>query len=112
MCPYSGGRSLPAGEVYPAVHDWMAMTDFLTEINQGPLVVPHRAEDTGIRRGALQELALKKPYLHGEVKVMDLNNPLFFSLGGGGGNFHFFLQKQLFEVKGKNSGSNPISASQ
>ena len=51
--------------MYPSVHNWTHMTDFLTEMNQGPLVVPHRIERTGIRRGLLEDLALKILYLHG-----------------------------------------------
>src|SRR5260221_11073946 len=96
MCPYSGGRSLPAGEVYPAVHDWMAMTDFLTEINQGPLVVPHRAEDTGIRRGVLEEPALKILVIKGGRNRMGQSKHLCLRLWVGGAMLHFFHAHEDF----------------
>jgi MoxR-like ATPase len=100
------------GEVYPAVHDWKVMTDFLMEINQGPLAVPHRAEDTGIRRGLLEDLALKILYLNGEMTLMDLSNHLCLSLGVVDEIFQFFRKEQLCEVKGMSGGTHRIAASQ
>jgi hypothetical protein len=57
------------------------MTDFLTEMNQGPLVVPQRIERTGVRRGLLEDLALKVLYLGGEMNLIELSDHLCLSLG-------------------------------
>src|SRR5260370_42372492 len=111
MWLYSMGRSLPVGEVYPAVHNWTSMTDFLTEINQGPLVVPHRADGTGIRRGLLEDLALKIQYLNGEMTLLDLSNHLCLSLGVVDEIFQFFRKERLCEVKGMSGGTHRIAAS-
>src|SRR5438309_6939723 len=75
------------------------MTDFLTEMNQGPLVVPHRIERTGIRRGLLEDLALKFLYLNGEMTLIELSDHLCLSLGVVEEVSHFFVKERLGEVK-------------
>ena len=100
------------GEVYPVVHDWMVMTDFLTEINQGPLLTPHTVEDTGIRRGMLEDLTLKVLYLNGEMSLLELSNYLCLSLGVVDEIFQFFRKERLCEVKGMTGGTHRIAASQ
>src|SRR2546422_8457533 len=102
----------PAGKVYPSVHNWTHMTDFLTEMNQGPLVVPHRIERTGIRRGLLEDLALKILYLNGEMSLVELSNHMCLSLGVIEGIFQFFRKEQLCEVKGMVGGSHRVIASE
>ena len=87
------------------------MTDFLTEMNQGPLVVPHRVERTGIRRGMLEDLALKVLYLHGEMTLIDLSNHLCLSLGVVEEIFQYFRKERLCEVKGMSGGTHRIAAS-
>ena len=87
------------------------MTDFLTEMNQGPLVVPHRIERTGIRRGMLEDLALKVLYLHGEMTLIELSNHLCLSLGVIEEVFQFFRKERLCEVKGMSGGTHRIAAS-
>jgi MoxR-like ATPase len=87
------------------------MTDFLTEMNQGPLLVPHRMERTGIRRGLLEDLALKILYLNGEMTLIELSNHLCLSLGVVEEIFQFFRKERLCEVKGMTGGTHRIAAS-
>ena len=87
------------------------MTDFLTEMNQGPLVVPHRIEGTGVRRGLLEDLALKVVYLGGEMSLLELSNHLCLSLGAVEEIFQFFRKERLCEVKGMSGGTHRIAAS-
>jgi hypothetical protein len=97
--------------VYPSVHEWNAMTDFLTEMNQGPLVVPHQIERTGIRRGLLEDLALKILYLNGEMTLVQLSDPLCLSLGVVEEIFQFLRKERLCEVKGMSGGTHRIATS-
>jgi len=46
------------------------MSDLVTEMNEGPLVAPQQIERTGIRRGLLEDLALKILYLNGEMTLL------------------------------------------
>src|ERR1051326_3632372 len=85
------------------------MTDFLTEMNQGPLVVPHHIERTGIRRGLLEDLALKILYLNGEMTLINLSNYLCLSLGVVEEIFHFFCKERLCEVRGMSGGTHRIA---
>jgi MoxR-like ATPase len=87
------------------------MTDFLTEMNQGPLVMPHRIERTGIRRGLLEDLALKILYLSGEMTLIDLSDRLCLSLGVVEEIFQFFRKEGLCEVKGMSGGTHRIASS-
>lgn len=87
------------------------MTDFLTEMNQGPLLVPHRMESTGIRHGLLEDLALKILYLNGEMTLIELSNHLCLSLGVVEEIFQFFRKERLCEVKGMTGGTHRIAAS-
>src|SRR6202166_342782 len=112
MCPYTRGRSSPVGKVYPAVHYRTAMTEFIAELNQGPLVVPQRVEDTGVRRGLLEDLTLKVLYLNGEMSLLQLSNYLCLSLGVVDEIFQFFRKERLCEVKGLTGGTHRIVASQ
>jgi MoxR-like ATPase len=87
------------------------MTDFLTEMNQGPLVVPHQVERTGIRRGLLEDLALKILYLNGEMTLVQLSDQLCLSLGVVEEIFQYFRKERLCEVKGMSGGTHRIAAS-
>jgi len=97
--------------VYPSVHDWTAMTDFLTEMNSGPLVVPHQIERTGIRRGLLEDLALKILYLNGEMTLVQLSDHLCLSLAVVEEIFQFLRKERLCEVKGMSGGTHRIATS-
>src|SRR5215467_2282936 len=87
------------------------MTDFLTEMNSGPLVVPQRIEHTGIRRGLLEDLALKVLYLGGEMTLIELSDHLCLSLGVVEEIFQFFRKERLVEVKGMVGGTHRIATS-
>jgi MoxR-like ATPase len=87
------------------------MTDFLTEMNEGPLVVPQRIERTGIRRGLLEDLALKILYLGGEMTLIELSDHLCLSLAVVEEIFQFFRKERLCEVKGMSGGTHRIATS-
>ena len=57
------------------------MTAIMTEEKQVSTTAPHNVEGTGIRRGLLEDLALKILYLHGETSLIDLSNLMCVSLG-------------------------------
>jgi hypothetical protein len=80
-------------------------------MNQGPLVVPHQIERTGIRRGLLEDLALKILYLNGEMTLVQLSDPLCLSLGVVEEIFQFLRKERLCEVKGMSGGTHRIATS-
>ena len=75
-------------------------------------MMPHKLEEVGIRRGLLEDLALKILYLHGEMSLIQLSEHMCLSLGVIEEIFHFFRQEQLCEVKGMTGGTHRIVASQ
>jgi MoxR-like ATPase len=75
-------------------------------------MMPHKLEKVGIRRGLLEDLALKILYLHGEMSLIQLSEHMCLSLGVIEEIFHFFRQEQLCEVKGMTGGTHRIVASQ
>ena len=74
--------------------------------------MPHKLEEVGIRRGLLEDLALKILYLHGEMSLIKLSEHMCVGLGVIEEIFHFFRQEQLCEVKGMTGGTHRIVASQ
>jgi hypothetical protein len=88
------------------------MTALMTEEKQVSMTAPHDVEGTGIRRGLLEDLALKILYLHGETSLIDLSNLMCVSLGVVEEIFKFFRHEQLCEVKGITGGVHRIVASQ
>src|SRR5712692_4452486 len=75
------------------------------------LDVPHEIQQTGVRRGLLEDLALKILYLHGEMSLIELGEHMCLSLGVNEEVFQFFRKEQLCEVKGMSGGSHRIAAS-
>src|SRR3984885_7001990 len=75
------------------------------------LMVPHQVQRTGVRRGLLEDLALKLLYLHGEMSLLDLSERTCLSLGVIEEIFQFFRKEQLCEVKRMAAGSHVIVAS-
>jgi MoxR-like ATPase len=75
-------------------------------------MMPHKLGEVGIRRGLLEDLALKILYLHGEMSLIQLSEHMCLSLGVIEEIFHFFRQEQLCEVKGMTGGTHRIVASQ
>lgn len=88
------------------------MDTSITEINRSSVMMPHKLEEVGIRRGLLEDLALKILYLHGEMSLIQLSEHMCLSLGVIEEIFHFFRQEQLCEVKGMTGGTHRIVASQ
>jgi MoxR-like ATPase len=88
------------------------MATSITETNPGSVMMPHKLEEVGIRRGLLEDLALKILYLHGEMSLIQLSEHMCLSLGVIEEIFHFFRQEQLCEVKGMTGGTHRIVASQ
>jgi MoxR-like ATPase len=86
------------------------MTDFLTDMGNGPLMVPHRIEKTGIRRGLYEDLALKILYLTGEMSLIELSDRMCLSLGVIEEIFQFFRKERFCEVKGMSGGTHRIVA--
>ena len=75
------------------------------------LMMPQEAQQTGIRRGLLEDLALKTLYLNGEMSLVELGEHTCLSLGVIEEIFQFFRKEQLCEVKGMAGGSHRIVAS-
>lgn len=84
----------------------------MTQMTLAPMSVPHRVEDTGIRKGLLEDLVLKVLYLHGEMSLIQLSELTCLSLGVIEEIFQFFRQERLCEVKGMTGGTHRIVASQ
>ena len=74
-------------------------------------MVPHQVHRTGVRRGLLEDLALKILYLHGEMSLLELSERTCLSLGVIEEIFQFFRKEQLCEVKRMAAGSHVIVAS-
>ena len=75
------------------------------------LMVPHQIQRTGIRRGLLEDLALKLLYLNGEMSLNELSRQTCLSLAVIEEIFSFFRKEQLCEVKRMTAGSHVIVAS-
>ena len=84
----------------------------VTDVNWEIIVAPHRLEKTGIRRGLLEDLALKILYLNGEMSLIQLADYMCLSLGVVEEIFQFFRRERLCEVKGMVGGTHRIVASQ
>src|ERR1700720_4971197 len=75
------------------------------------LMVPHQVQRTGVRRGMLEDLALKILYLQGEMSLLEMSERTCLSLGVIEEIFQFFRKEQLCEVKRMAAGSHVIVAS-
>src|SRR6202011_1817213 len=75
------------------------------------LMVPNQVQRTGIRRGLLEDLALKILYLHGEMSLVEMSERTCLSLAVIEEIFQFFRKEQLCEVKRMAAGSRVIVAS-
>jgi hypothetical protein len=72
---------------------------------------PQAIRDTGIGRTLLEELALKRLFLSGEMSLFDLADQICLSLPVVEEIFQFFRREQLCEVKGMVRGTHVIVAS-
>ena len=75
------------------------------------LMVPDQIQRTGIRRGLLEDLALKLLYLNGEMSLVEMSQHTCLSMGVIDEIFQFFRKEQLCEVKRMIAGSHVIIAS-
>lgn len=75
------------------------------------LVAPQEFEETGIRRGLLEDLALKILYLNGEMTLPELARHTCLSLAVIEQIFQYFRKQQLCEVKGMAGGTHRIVTS-
>ena len=75
------------------------------------LAMPQEAPETGIRKGFLEDLALKVLYLNGEMSLVELSDHLCLGPGVIDGIFQFLRKEQLCEVKGMVGGIHRIAAS-
>jgi SpoVK/Ycf46/Vps4 family AAA+-type ATPase len=73
------------------------------------LATPQEIEQTGIRRGLLEDLALKILYLSGEMTLRELCDRLCLGFGVVDEIFAFFRKEQLCEVKGMAGGIHRIT---
>lgn len=80
-------------------------------MNVDCIQAPQEIGATSIRKGLLEDLALKILYLSGEMSLVELSNHMCLSLGVIEGIFQFFRKEQLCEVKGMVGGSHRIIAS-
>ncbi len=74
------------------------------------LMVPHQVNRTGVRRGLLEDLALKLLYLNGEMSLIEISERTCLSMGVVDEIFQFFRKEQLCEVKRMAAGSHVIAA--
>jgi hypothetical protein len=84
----------------------------ITDVSWGSILTPHRLEKTGVRRGLLEDLALKILYLHGEMSLIQLAQSMRLSLGVIEEIFQSFRRERLCEVKGMTGGTHRIVATQ
>ena len=75
------------------------------------IMLPQQVRRTGVRKGLLEDLALKTLYLHGEMSLAELSEHTRLGLGVIEEIFQFFRKEQLCEVKGMAGGSHRIVAS-
>jgi len=75
------------------------------------IMLPQQVRRTGVRKGLLEDLALKILYLHGEMSLTELSKHTCLGLGVVEEIFQFFRKEQLCEVKGMAGGSHIIIAS-
>jgi predicted ATPase with chaperone activity len=75
------------------------------------IMLPQDVGQTGVRKGLLEDLALKTLYLHGEMSLTELSEHTRLGLGVIEEIFRFFRKEQLCEVKGMAGGSHRIVAS-
>ena len=88
------------------------MSTFIEDVDSGSTLTPHRIAKTGVRRGVLQDLALKTLYLYGEMTLIQLGDCMCLSLGVIEEIFQFFRHEKLCEVKGMTGGTHRVVASQ
>src|SRR5215831_21272909 len=87
------------------------MAPSISETDRGSVMMPHRLEEVGIRRGLLEDLALKILYMHGEMSLIQLAEHMRLSLGVIEEIFQSFRREGFCEVKGMTGGTHRIATS-
>jgi predicted ATPase with chaperone activity len=75
------------------------------------LMTPQEVRRTGVRKGLLEDLALKILYLHGELSLVELSDVVCLSSDVIDEIFQFLRKEQLCEVKGMSGAAHRIVAS-
>jgi predicted ATPase with chaperone activity len=75
------------------------------------LTAPQAIGDTGIRKGLLEDLAVKVLFIHGETTLVELADRMCLSLGAIEEIFQYLRKEQLCEVKGMTRGTHRIAIS-
>src|SRR5215469_17467356 len=88
------------------------MSILIEDVDNGSILTPHRIAKTGVRRGLLEDLALKTLYLHGEMTLIQLAESMKLSLGVIEEIFQSFRREGFCEVKGITGGTHRIVSSQ
>ena len=83
----------------------------ITDVSWGSILTPHRLDKTGVRRGLLEDLALKILYVHGEMSLIQLAEHMRLSLGVIEEIFQSFRREGFCEVKGMTGGTHRIATS-
>ena len=105
----NGDHAVSQSPTMPTQNDRQAVRTVNMEVPT--LMVPHQVQRTGVRKGLLEDLALKILYLHGEMSLLELSERTCLSLGVIDEIFQFFRKEQLCEVKRMTAGSHVIIAS-
>ena len=72
--------------------------------------VPREISETGLRKGVIEDLAIKILYLHGELSIVELGDLVCLSAGVMDEVFQFLRKEQLCEVRGMSGGSHRVTA--
>src|SRR3984893_6550786 len=71
--------------------------------------VPREISETGLRKGVIEDLAIKILYLHGELSIVELGDLALLSAGLMDEIFQFLRKEQLCEVGGMSGGSHRVT---
>ena len=74
-----------------------------------PIPQPQTVDETGVKRGLLEDLALKAYYLQGEMTLRDLCKYMHISLGIIKEIFDYLRKEQFCEIKGMAAGDFRIT---
>ncbi|MGA8145239.1 MAG: hypothetical protein WB987_15235 [Candidatus Acidiferrales bacterium] len=75
------------------------------------LTAPQSIADTSLRKGLLEDLAVKVLFLSGEMTLVDLSDRMCLSFAAIEEIFQFLRKEQLCEVKGMTRGTHRIAIS-
>src|ERR1700682_1239360 len=72
--------------------------------------VPREISEAVLRKGVIEDLAIKILYLHGELSIVELGDLACLSAGVMDEVFQFLRKEQLCEVRGMSGGSHRVTA--